>query len=94
MKKRFIFSCGDINGIGPEIVIKAINRLAGRRGYQFIFICPANVFNDTATRIKPGFEYRITKKIEESDQPGIILFDTGAFKPTTGKPTKNSGKAA
>lgn len=94
MKKRFIFSCGDINGIGPEIVIKSINRLAGRRGYQFIFICPLNVFNHTASYFKPSFKYKTINKYDELYRDEILLLDSGKFNPSTGKPTKSSGKAS
>ena len=35
--KRFIFTCGDINGIGPEIALKALNKItSGSKETQFI----------------------------------------------------------
>ncbi|HSD62708.1 MAG TPA: 4-hydroxythreonine-4-phosphate dehydrogenase PdxA, partial [Ignavibacteriaceae bacterium] len=94
MKKRYIFSCGDINGIGPEIVIKSLNRLSGKKGNQFIFICPGNVFKEISSLIRPSFKVKVVKKVDEIDGEDIILFDTGMFKLTSGKPTKSSGKAA
>ncbi len=94
MKKRFIFSCGDINGIGPEIVIKSINRLAGRRDCQFIFICPLNVFNHTASYLKPSFKYKTITKYDELGRDKILLFDSGKFNLSPGKSTKSSGNAS
>lgn len=94
MKKRFIFSCGDINGIGPEIVIKSLNRLTGKKGKQFIFICPLNVFNETASVTGIRFDFRIVNKLDEISNEPIILFNSGQFKLNTGRPTRSSGKAA
>ena len=94
MRNRYIFSCGDINGIGPEIVIKALNLIAGKRGAQFIFTCPENVFNATSTFITPGFKYKTVSTIGEIQDEKIILFNTGKFAQSFGSPTKASGKAA
>ncbi len=94
MKKRYIFSCGDINGIGPEIVIKSLNRLFGKQGNQLIIICPGNVFKETSSFVKPAFKVKVVKKIDEINGAEIILFDTGSFSLSSGKPTKFSGKAA
>jgi 4-hydroxy-L-threonine phosphate dehydrogenase PdxA len=44
--KKFVFTCGDINGIGPEIVIKTLNRIH-ETGDKYIFLCPGNVFENT-----------------------------------------------
>lgn len=94
MRKRFIFTCGDINGIGPEIVIKTINRLSGKKGNQFIFICPANVFESTAEFIKPEFSFDKINRVNETYNGNIILFDSGKCKINYGKPTSASGKAS
>ncbi len=94
MRNRYIFSCGDINGIGPEIVIKALNHIAGKRKAQFIFICPENVFNATSSFITPKFNYKTVTKINEMQDDTVILFNTGKFAQSSGRPTKTSGKAA
>ncbi len=55
---KFVFTCGDINGIGPEIVIKTLNRIIkGRTKNQFVFICPENIFNDVSKIVKPKFDF-------------------------------------
>ena len=42
---KFVFTCGDINGIGPEIVIKTLNLITRyKTPNKFYFICPLNIF--------------------------------------------------
>ncbi len=94
MNKIFIFTCGDINGIGPEIVIKSLNNIAHKKGKRFIIICPGNVFNETSSFIKPNFNFTVVNSVNSVKDDKVILFDTGTFKINTGKPTKSSGKAA
>ncbi len=93
MKNKYVFSCGDINGIGPEIVIKTLNQLSKKKGNQFIFVCPQNVFNEISSFTQPMFQYKVVSKISEIDNTEVILFDIGNFKINTGKPTRTSGKA-
>ena len=64
MTKTFIFTCGDINGIGPEIVIKALNRIGNKKGKKFIVICPGNVFRETSSEIKPVFNFTTINKLD------------------------------
>jgi 4-hydroxythreonine-4-phosphate dehydrogenase len=94
MRNRFIFTCGDINGIGPEIVIKSLNRLSRKKGHQLIFICPSNVFEATAKLVKPEFKFGKIKSLNDTNVENIILFDTGTFKLNPGKPTRSSGRAS
>lgn len=94
MKKRYIFTCGDINGIGPEIVIKSLNRLHGRKGNQYIFICPLDSFQLTSSFVRPSFNLKIVTKVNDIGDEKIILFDIGKFKLDSGTPTRASGKAA
>ncbi len=94
MNKTFIFTCGDINGIGPEIVIKSLNRIAGKRGKKFILICPGNVFREISSVIKPSFSFTSVNNISAVGSGKVVLLDTGTFKINTGRPTSASGKAA
>ncbi len=91
---KFVFTCGDINGIGPEIVIKALNKLALQSRDKFIFICPLNVFNRASEIIKPKFDFHVTKKINLLDDRSVTILNIGSFKQNIGKPTVSSGKAA
>lgn len=92
--KSFIFTCGDINGIGPEIVIKSLNKLSKKKSYHYIFICPKNVFLKTSEIVKPEFNFEIISKIKHTEKNRVSIFDIGNFVQRTGKTTKAAGKAA
>ena len=64
--KAFVFTCGDINGIGPEIVVKTINKFPPNRNRKIIFICPKNVFESTIQIVRPKFKFCFTKEIPSS----------------------------
>jgi 4-hydroxy-L-threonine phosphate dehydrogenase PdxA len=65
--KRFVFTCGDINGIGPEIALKALNKLCSRnKTAQFILIIPENVFRTTARLVRPIFTYKKVADLEST----------------------------
>ncbi len=91
---KFIFTCGDINGIGPEIVIKALNKIAVNRKNKFIFICPVNVFNNNIKIIKPKFEFKIAELNENNFVSNVTILNTGFVKQKIGYATIDSGKAA
>jgi len=59
----YVFTCGDINGIGPEIVVKTINKKLPSKNRKIIFICPKNVFENTTRIITPLFSYKLCKKL-------------------------------
>jgi 4-hydroxythreonine-4-phosphate dehydrogenase len=95
--KRIVFTCGDINGIGPEIAIKALNRITSRnKETQFILIIPENVFEKTSLLIRPLFKYQIVNDLllKNTKPSKVIIFATKSFKQNIGKPTVASGEAA
>jgi len=89
---RFIFTCGDINGVGPEIIIKSLNKLCSFPDKRFIVIIPRNVFELTAEIIKPEFNYKVSNKLNSIDDNQIVLFDIGKAKQNLGHVTKEAGK--
>lgn len=94
---RIVFTCGDINGIGPEIIIKALNKISSvNRTTQFILIIPENVFNTTSDLVAPKFKYHLLKdfKLKNLISSGVYIFITKSFKQNIGKPTASSGEAA
>jgi 4-hydroxythreonine-4-phosphate dehydrogenase len=91
---KFVFTCGDINGIGPEIVIKTINKINKQKNITIYFLCPANVFNQASKTTKPLFNFKVIKRISEAKRSGIFVIDFGTYKQNLGKPTKSSGAAA
>lgn len=90
-----VFTCGDINGIGPEIVVKSLNRLNSSPGRKLIFACPKNVFLNTISFVTPKFSYSISKQIPKIwNDNSVLILDIGNTKQNIGKVTKNSGKAS
>jgi 4-hydroxythreonine-4-phosphate dehydrogenase len=90
--KKFIFTCGDINGIGPEIVIKTLNKISSKSNNSFYFICPSNVFNKITRIVKPKFQYEVVKKIDDTVQFPVQVIDLGITRINPGKTTSSSGK--
>ncbi|PID61966.1 MAG: 4-hydroxythreonine-4-phosphate dehydrogenase PdxA [Ignavibacteriae bacterium] len=91
----FVFTCGDINGIGPEIVIKTINKKTPSSRRKIIFIIPKNVFEASKEKIKPKFKFQIKKTLPKKwEKDEVIILDIGNYTQKIGRPTKASGKAA
>jgi len=92
---KFVFTCGDINGIGPEIVIKTLNNITRQKTlHKYFFICPLNVFETAALRVKPTFTYEIENQKKQDSYASVTLINPGKAKQTIGKPTITSGKVA
>jgi len=94
---RFVFTCGDINGIGPEIAIKALNKLAPKsRTEEYTLIIPEKVFNRTAKIVKPEFDFQILNKFNSSKRKfsGVTILDFSSGEQKYGEPTVHSGGAA
>jgi 4-hydroxythreonine-4-phosphate dehydrogenase len=92
---KFVFTCGDINGIGPEIVIKTLNHITRHKtSDKYFFICPLNVFEAATLLIKPSFTYKIENQINQSLFSSVTVINSGIAKQSIGKPTITSGKAA
>lgn len=95
MKNKFLFTCGDINGIGPEISIKLFNYLLNKKSKtHLIFICPVNVFEYYYQLLNCKFSFEITNDIARSkgNLLNIIPLDDSRLK--IGTPNKQSGKIA
>jgi 4-hydroxythreonine-4-phosphate dehydrogenase len=90
--KKFVFTCGDTNGIGPEIVIKTLNKISSKSNNRFYFICPSNVFTKAAQLVKPKFKYNIAKEIDDSLKLPMHIIDLGKTRIDPGKATAASGK--
>ncbi len=91
---RIVFTCGDVNGIGPEIAIKAFNKIfKNKNKNQIIFICPKNVFEHYYKLTKSIFNYQITDK-EIFSTSHLNLITLPYAKLESGKATKVSGKIA
>lgn len=89
--KKFIFTCGDINGIGPEIVIKTLNKIYKQSDSTFSFICPKNVFEFYSKITPPQFDYYYSEEIQTHSKKSVRIINADNSKMTLGKPTKASG---
>lgn len=92
--KTLAFTCGDINGIGPEICIKAINQIYNPQKRKILLFIPKNVFENTAAVIKPSFQFTFQSEKYIPNSEYVTIIDIGKFKLHLGEPTKESGKAA
>lgn len=79
-----VITCGDINGIGPEIALKAIQRSVELSDLNFILVIPGNVYNKISA----------DTGIELAGNPRVRIEDTGDFEFESGHPTQYSGEAA
>ncbi len=92
---KFVFTCGDINGIGPEIVIKTLNKITSYNSSdRFYFICPLNIFQAAISHIEPTFSYEIVNQKEQDSSDIVTVINSGTAKQSIGKPTITSGKAS
>jgi 4-hydroxythreonine-4-phosphate dehydrogenase len=92
---KFVFTCGDINGIGPEIVIKILNQITRHKtSDKYFFICPLNIFQAATLHIKPTFTYEIVNKKKQGSSASVTVINPGMAKQSIGKPTITSGKTA
>ncbi len=95
MKNKFLFTCGDINGIGPEISLKLFNRILKKNSSDhYIFICPANVFRYYHKLLKSVIPFGAIKNPDESVGGRVNLIALPDAEMKIGKPTKLSGIVA
>lgn len=92
---RAVFTCGDVNGIGPEIVLKVFaNIFSKKNNNQIIFICPNNIFEYyyKQTRSKFNFQFINDQRSISNSLLNILTIPNSEFKP--GNLTPKSGRTA
>jgi 4-hydroxythreonine-4-phosphate dehydrogenase len=93
---KLVFTSGDVNGIGPEIVLKALNKISNpNNSSKYYFFIPENVFKETTAIIKIKFKYELLS--ESNHHPSnsqVTIFLQPPVKLNVGKATKESGLAA
>lgn len=94
--KTLFFTCGDINGIGPEVSIKAINKLYNPTKRRIVFLCPANVFEKNISIANPKYPFKFIKRenLDSLSSSYVSIIDLGNSKIDCGKATKVSGKVS
>lgn len=94
---KFVFTCGDINGIGPEIVQKTLNRVLNAGNIKVYYLCPAETFERISEKIPPAFDYEILNNApppsegRKKPQVEVINIKEGGLIQEPGKPTAVSG---
>ena len=92
---RSVFTCGDTNGIGPEIAIKTFNKLFLRKiKNPILFICPKNVFEFYYKLTKSKFDYRIIEDQNKISASHLNLIPLPNVKTSLGKITAQAGKTS
>ncbi len=86
MMNKFVFTCGDINGIGPEIIIKTLNLVYPNSKNKFYIICPHKIFRETIKSIKPAFKYEFSDKFNESEPEIVTVITTKDLQGKAGNP--------
>jgi 4-hydroxythreonine-4-phosphate dehydrogenase len=91
---KIVFTCGDVNGIGPEIALKAFSKIfQGKNLNPIIYICPQNVFEFYYSLTKSKFPVKNFEK-ENISTNNLNLIALPNTKLNIGKPTKASGVIA
>ena len=90
----FVFSSGDINGIGPEICIKTFNRIYNPSVRTLTFVCPANIFENLVDNVKPNFKFKITNNAANISPEFVNIINLKNARQSLGKPTKSSGRTS
>jgi 4-hydroxythreonine-4-phosphate dehydrogenase len=90
---KLVFTCGDINGIGPEICIKTFNQIYNPKIRTIIYCTPKDIFLKSIKAVKPKFKYQIidSKSIFQLSESKINVISLGNCKQKFGSPTKESG---
>ncbi len=86
-------SCGDVNGIGPEIIIKTLSLLQNKIQDEIILIIPENILDEISALIKPQFTYQLFDETSKRSN-GIKVLFTENVQLKRGYPTVDSGLAA
>jgi len=91
--KRVVITCGDINGIGPEIIVKSLGKITGKN--KIYLLMPENIFIDALTFANDNYGYEIVSDYSHADHyntESVSVISTGkVIKKKIGEPTKISG---
>ncbi|NUN08594.1 MAG: 4-hydroxythreonine-4-phosphate dehydrogenase PdxA [Ignavibacteriaceae bacterium] len=80
---RFAVSCGDIGGIGPEIIIKSVQRFYHlNKRFSYILNLPYDIFVEEYRTAGADFPYYVVRELEGLKLPfhPVIILDLPAGK--------------
>jgi len=92
--KRIGITIGDPAGIGPEVILKSINKLRRIEEARFIIFTPSDFLEEYSRRIKMDFSLPTLKNIEHTEKKIIILEVIKKIPIQLGNPTKITGDTA
>lgn len=85
---------GDPAGIGPEVILKSINKLRKIKDVAFIIFTPSGFLKEYTRRIKIYASLPIVSSIEDTTKKITILEVIEKIPFRLGKPTETAGDAA
>jgi 4-hydroxythreonine-4-phosphate dehydrogenase len=97
MKASIAVSIGDMNGIGPEILIKSVLQFDAKRGSRLILVAPESILNFYGERIGVKLQFPVVTHPDQIDSiMGHLVFDpfTKVFSPSPGKVSSKAGQLA
>lgn len=95
VKKLFI-TCGDVAGIGPEVIVKAIGAIRSSPNVNYTIIGPVSQFSSLMRKhLQPGKICFVNSAVDLCLQPGVInILDIPAEDVEIGTPSKQTGEIA
>ncbi|MBI2174579.1 MAG: 4-hydroxythreonine-4-phosphate dehydrogenase PdxA [Candidatus Omnitrophica bacterium] len=97
MVPTIAITAGDPCGIGPEVILKTLDRIR-LRGFRLILIGHQAVFRQTARRLHqrlPDWKYIQAKRFRKPDQELLVFLDCpGAVHEKLGRPGAGAGRAS
>jgi len=93
---NLFFTCGDYNGIGPEVAVKTLSAFQKQKQHKLYICIPQNVFEEVRTLTKKKFpvEYIADVSKANSDKRIVSVLLLPKGKIVLGKTTKQSGMTA
>lgn len=87
----FAFTCGDINGIGLEIIIKSLNKIKFNRDSIFV-LAPHKAFLENQKLVSAKFPFIFVNKIPKNIESGkVYILNIGQANSNFGKITSKAG---
>lgn len=89
-------SIGEVNGIGPELVIKSLERPDFANLFTPLVFCDTKVFNFLKTSIKSNLQFNTINNYNQikHDRVNVFNINTNGLVVEPGSPSKESGKHA
>lgn len=92
---KVVFTCGDINGVAPEIAVKVFSRIITQQNKNhIIYISPVNVFRYYYKKNKTDFKINIIDSVNHSQADYLNIIPLRDVDLSIGKVTAKSGRTS